>query len=666
MEKSTLFDTLIVVKRSGQRTSFQGEKIALAIEKAFRSIDIPYVDEDVNKVYSKVLKRIEKNYQGRKTINIENIQDLIEEVLKKEKFDDVYNAFSTYREHRNASRSVFVMKQQHKFLKAMERLGLNSLEGNVATSKRDLIDQFGKTISLEFAKAYLLDTKTTRYHDSGMIYIHSMETIPLGCIETIDIDFLDFLKQNNSVSTLFQMEDNINSFLKRLKNYLYHISNEVSQSISFTHFDEALEEILLKEYKRTLKEYFELYFDVSELSNFISIEKVEKELEKARDFTIQPTSFQIKEQSALYVSFSKLIEKATKKTEENLKQALFLFFQDMPYKLSINFGLSTTSLGRCINKIILETIENRKNIHYFFQLKKSVNKKEKDRNYDLYTLALGKAILHSNLYFINLDSNFNHYKEEAVSYGFYGRRSIEDNTTIEKKLVGGKGCLATVSIDIVRIALKHRILGEKKDLRGFYQELEKVLQVAKDVLLERFEIEVSKSVTAFPYLYQMGTWHDGEKLKKQDRLRKILKHGTLTVHFCGLKEAVFALSKESKSEEAYTLAKNILSFMKKKLDQYSDENNLNFVLSSVKDCTIERQFKKQDTAIFGKIKGVTDKEKYTAGYFLPIKQEQLAKLQQYILGGSTLTLKITNKKELEKKIEELEKDNFGCLHVKND
>ena len=28
------FDTLTVVKRSGQRTSFQGEKIALAIQKA--------------------------------------------------------------------------------------------------------------------------------------------------------------------------------------------------------------------------------------------------------------------------------------------------------------------------------------------------------------------------------------------------------------------------------------------------------------------------------------------------------------------------------------------------------------------------------------------------------------------------------------------------------
>ena len=50
MQNKTLFDTLIVVKRSGQRTSFQGEKIALAIQKAFRSLDIPYQVVEVNRV----------------------------------------------------------------------------------------------------------------------------------------------------------------------------------------------------------------------------------------------------------------------------------------------------------------------------------------------------------------------------------------------------------------------------------------------------------------------------------------------------------------------------------------------------------------------------------------------------------------------------------------
>ena len=61
------FDTLTVVKRSGQRTNFQGEKIALAIQKAFHSLDIPYKDEDVNKIYSKVLNLSMASFENMKS-----------------------------------------------------------------------------------------------------------------------------------------------------------------------------------------------------------------------------------------------------------------------------------------------------------------------------------------------------------------------------------------------------------------------------------------------------------------------------------------------------------------------------------------------------------------------------------------------------------------------
>ena len=68
MTNKNLFDTLVVVKRSGQRTAFQGEKIAIAIQKAFSSIDIPYKDEEVNKIYSKVLKKLKMNIKIEKLL----------------------------------------------------------------------------------------------------------------------------------------------------------------------------------------------------------------------------------------------------------------------------------------------------------------------------------------------------------------------------------------------------------------------------------------------------------------------------------------------------------------------------------------------------------------------------------------------------------------------
>ena len=107
-------------------------------------------------------------------------------------------------------------------------------------------------------------------------------------------------------------------------------------------------------------------------------------------------------------------------------------------------------------------------------------------------------------------------------------------------MVGGKGNISCISINLVRIALKSKNTKAKEtDYRLFYQELEKVLKQAKDALLERFELQVDKTILHFPTLYQLGTWHDGEKLKDKDRLRKLLKHGTLAFHIVGLSEAIY-------------------------------------------------------------------------------------------------------------------------------
>ena len=76
--KEDVINDLIVVKRSGQRVPFNRTKIAIAIKKGFDSVYEDYDEKIVNKVLEKVVKIIEKEYQDRKTIGIEEIQDIIE------------------------------------------------------------------------------------------------------------------------------------------------------------------------------------------------------------------------------------------------------------------------------------------------------------------------------------------------------------------------------------------------------------------------------------------------------------------------------------------------------------------------------------------------------------------------------------------------------------
>ena len=116
------FEDLIVVKRSGQRVEFNSLKIAVAIKNAFDSTPSNYSNNDINKVYDDTLSYIYNNYKDRKTINVEDIQDVIELTLKRDSYNDIYDSFSGYRLRRSESRKSFSVKQQHKFVKAIEKI----------------------------------------------------------------------------------------------------------------------------------------------------------------------------------------------------------------------------------------------------------------------------------------------------------------------------------------------------------------------------------------------------------------------------------------------------------------------------------------------------------------------------------------------------------------
>ena len=103
-------------------------------------------------------------------------------------------------------------------------------------------------------------------------------------------------------------------------------------------------------------------------------------------------------------------------------------------------------------------------------------------------------------------------------------------------------------------------------------------------------------------------------------MRKILKHGTLTTGFIGLAETLCALigKHHGESEEAQKLGLEIIGFMRKKCDQYTKEEGLNFSLIATPAEGLSGRFVNIDRAIYGKIKGVTDKEYYTNSFHIPV------------------------------------------------
>ena len=116
-----------------------------------------------------------------------------------------------------------------------------------------------------------------------------------------------------------------------------------------------------------------------------------------------------------------------------------------------------------------------------------------------------------------------------------------------------------------------------------------------------------------------GIWLDSDKLKPEDEISEVIKHGTLTVGFIGLAETLMALTGKhhGESEEAQKLGVEIISFMRERCDQMSKKHKLNFTLIATPAEGLAGRFVKMDKEIFGLIPGITEHEYYTT-FHVPV------------------------------------------------
>ena len=648
-----------VIKRNGKRVNFDASKIAISIQKGFDSIEGKYNETDVQNVFQSVLKRIKKDYVDKDKIKIEEIQNLIEEELKNKKYDDVYESTKNYRERRNQSRLLFVEeKKMHKFLKTLESLGLKSAHEEDAKRENANVDgdtamgtmlQYGSTVSKEFAKSYLMKKKFADAHDSGDIHIHDLDFMPMGTTTCLQIDLNKLFKNGFSTGHGFIREPNdIMSYSALAAIAIQANQNDQHGGQAIPAFDYYLAPGVLKTYKKQLKQTMYDLLDYSGFLTFINFDKFVEKINKLNSVEFDESDFdklcKNSDEVKRIVKISK--EKALQKTDRITYQAMEAFIHNLntmhsragaqvPFS-SINFGTDTSAEGRMIIKNYLLALDaglghNETPIFpiSIFKVKEGVNYNQEDKNYDLFKLAceVSAKRLFPNFSFIDSPFNLEYYKEGDYNteVGYMGCRTrvLANVADKDKCVTAGRGNLSFTSINLPRLGIKHGIATKERkvaDMEGFYKELDELLELVKDQLLERFEIQCNKRVYNFPFLIGEGLWLDSEKLKPTDKLRRVLKHGTLTVGFIGLAECLKALigKHHGESEEAQKLGLEIIGHMKDKMDEYALKYNLNFGVIATPAEGLSGRFTRIDKAIYGNLKGITDREYYTNSFHVPV------------------------------------------------
>ncbi len=188
--------------------------------------------------------------------------------------------------------------------------------------------------------------------------------------------------------------------------------------------------------------------------------------------------------------------------------------------------------GRMVTKMLFKVINNKKSskqntLEIVFKLSKKINFTEKTKNYDLFLESMCLNL--KKIKYSMLDSSFN--KEKYVEGNYLteasylnGIRIIDNNIDDKRKVVGGRGLLAVVSINLVGLAIKENKENKRFSKKSFLKKIEQVLLAARQVLYDRFEELSEKSRNDYPMLFGQNLWLESDKIKEEDKLRRALKH----------------------------------------------------------------------------------------------------------------------------------------------
>ena len=640
---------ITVIKRNNKKAKFDPEKIAVAIKKGFDSVEDKYEDaKDAHIVFLSVMEQIQNLNQD--VIGIEHIQDIIERQLIRLGYDNVYESFTNYRIRRNESRKVFVSRE-HKFLKALEQLTIkDSVEEDTKRENANIdgdgamgmMLQYGSTVAKEFAKSYLINPRFSRAHDAGQIHIHDMDFLPMGTTTCCQIDISKLFENGFSTGHghLRQPKD-VMSYTALAAIAIQSNQNDQHGGQSIPAFDYYIAPGVIETFKKQFKQIVSDFLEISADEN-VNMEGFAEKVSKLDsidvDLSILASEFTNEEHLA------KAYQRALAKTERTTFQAMEAFIHNLntmhsragaqvPFS-SLNFGTDVSSEGRMVTRNYLLALNEglgKKETPIFpisiFKVKEGINYNPEDPNYDLFKLAMevSSRRLFPNFSFIDATFNLPYYKpgviESEITYMGCRTRVIGDVTDPENELVAGRGNLSFTSLNLPRLGIKYGILDKEiADWDSFYAELDDLIEISKDQLIERFEIQGNKKVYNFPFLMGQGVWKGSDKLGPNDTLREVLKTGTLTVGFIGLAETLKAMMGVHHGESAKAQAKGleIISHIRHKLDEYSEEYGLNFSLIATPAEGLSGRFVQIDKSIFGEIEGITDRNYYTNSFHIPV------------------------------------------------
>ena len=634
-----------VIKRDGRLMDFNKERIVDAITKAMSQTSGGIDVELANKIADSVEKQLENKNQ----VTVYEIQDVVEKKLMGSSRKEVAQSYITYRYNRDVARKS---KTREIFLDIIGAKSNDITRENAnmnADTPAGMMMKFASETTKPFVDDFLLSSEVRESIRDGYIHIHDKDYYPTKSLTCIQHP-LDKILQNG-----FRAGHGSSRPAKRIETAsilgcisMETIQNEMHGGQAIPAFDYFLAPYVKSTFVEEIKKQGECFDkDVTELMKY------------------QPEDY-IKAETKGLKGDEKIIQIAINRTVDRVHQSMEAFIHNMNtihsrggnqvVFSSINYGTDTSPEGRCIIREMLQStyegVGNGETAIFPIQIwkkKRGLNYLPEDKNYDLYQLSCKVAAKRFFPNYLNLDTTFNvndKWKEEDPKRWYYEcatmgcRTRVFENRHGEKTTIG-RGNLSFTTINLPKIAIESALKAQEKlgisfELgigsedkmtqaykkavkKIFMNELEKYTTIASHQLYERFQFQSTAIAKQFPLL-MAGMWMESDKLKPEDTVEEVIKHGTLSIGFIGLAECLIALTGKhhGESDEAQKLGIEIINEMWNLTKEFSEKYNLNYSIIATPAEGLSGRFTKMDRKAYGTIPGITDREYYTNSNHVPV------------------------------------------------
>ncbi|MEG0476997.1 MAG: anaerobic ribonucleoside triphosphate reductase [Raoultibacter sp.] len=644
-----------IVKRDGRTAEFNDTKIIDAVQKAFQASGAMQDRSVAAEITASVVAKIEGGaIEG--TPTVEGIQDLVEEALIEAGFVRTAKTYILYRADRSRVRDV-----NSRLIQTLKDITFSDASESDMKRENANIDadtamgtmlKYGSESAKHFYEMCVIDPRFAKAHREGDIHIHDMDfyTLTTTCCQ---IELKKLFRGGFSTGHGVLREPNdITSYAALACIAIQSNQNDQHGGQAVCDFDRGLALGVRKTYRRLYKKHLaealELLTEIEDARAFAqeTLGRIEGETGTQASLVMDAT-FAAAVHTALVAAGTeetaaqKVIAYTEKQAHTDTDRATFQAMEALIHNLntmhsragaqtpfsSVNYGTDTSAEGRMVIKnMLLATEEGLGSGEtpifpvQIFRVKEGINYNPGDPNYDLFKLAMRCSAkrLFPNFSFLDAPFNAQYYKgtpETEVAYMGCRTRVIGNVFDPERETTPGRGNLSFTSVNLPRLAIR-----SKGDTDLFFDLLDSKLALIVGQLDERFEIQCRKKVYNAPFLMGQGVWVDSEKLGPEDEQREVLKHGTLSVGFIGLAEALVALrgAHHGESPESQKLGLEIIGHMRAYLDRISAQRQLNYGLIATPAEGLSGRFVRMDAQRYGVIPGITDRDYYTNGFHVPV------------------------------------------------